>query len=479
MLSFEDVDETPVLDFQAITAEQEYLQACLESENPLLEESEQLDIVGHGLHQDLMQKTDAVVNLDAVANFIRQSADKGLLTKQSMILANVAVEGLFDKAGIRSDKLAFSMESLDGGDSLQTALEDIKEKIASVFSFLKEKILQVAKHIALVAGQFNRNILAIKYKLSRIEEKLHTVKENKPKLYFIKAEPWCEYLCYQSGFIKKHSEVSHALQTFVSGHTVMAHDVLSKYTQWLKDNLSAGVTDAVFQNLSFNGKDFELKGMTPFHRSVGWGTPKGDNIYLRSVELPGARAYYTQVVHGNATGLLALKSLENVGFELSHYDPQSYKVLKSKIVAIVALPMTVWLATVNPLLGLAAGAMTANYIAKQKVEGTGSRIKIDSALMFDTMSLEDIKKTLEEVRQNMLGLEHWNLEVLHKPWKTRDIDNAVNEIMTEGSSSSNIKAYCNALLNLMSNLGTGVHTYAFKVLNAQLNFAEKSLAQYL
>jgi phiKZ-like phage internal head proteins len=482
MLSFEDMDEAPVLDVQAISLEQECLQACIEPENLLLEESARLDAVSQDLHRDLMQKTDAVVNLNAVASYISQNADKGLLTKQTMVLANVAVEGLFDKAGIRSDKLVFSMESHEGSgrQALNAALEDIKEKISKVFSFLKEKILQVAHHIAKVAGQFNRNILALKYKINRIEEKLHEVTLVKPKLYMVKAESWCEYLCYHSGFIKNHSDISKAVSDFVTEHTVMSSNVIEKYTQWLRDNLSASSTDDVFRNLKFDGQDFLLKDMSTFHRSVGWSAAKGENIYMRTKELPGSRAYYVQLVNGNVSGLVGLRALEDVDFKMSHYDPVSYKTMKSKIIAIAALPMTVWLGAVNPLLGLAAAGLTAGYISQQKVANTGSQqVRIDKNLTFDTMSLENIKKTLVEVRQNMLSLEHWNLEVLHKPWKTRDIDNAVDEIMKEGTASSNIKAYCNALLNLMSNLGTGVHTYAFKVLNAQLNFAEKSLLQFL
>jgi hypothetical protein len=235
--------------------------------------------------------------------------------------------------------------------------------------------------------------------------------------------------------------------------------------------------DAV-EEYSLSPKEYILPGMQEFHRSVGFDTPSRDNIFFRSHELPGGRAFYTQVNPSVTNGVEAIRSLEVVDFDLFYWDPKSYEVFKMKLAAAIAIPMTVFLTMVNPVLGVAAIGAASTYIATRGVDNTGAKVEIDPTTIFKCLSIDEAKRVIGEVRQGLVGLKEWGDIVLLDPWKSQDIDQLVINIIDRDDSNSNMKAFCNATLSLMNHLSTGVHSYAFKVYNAMLNFAEKSLKQY-
>lgn len=469
------------LDYHSTILEQQRLQAPVEVDNTLIEDAQELDEVGGLINQDVIEKTDAITALEAIANYISRVSETKDLDKHAIVLANVAIESLYEKAGIRSDAYAFSMESYDRShrDELQGALENIKEKISVVFTFLKEKLVAVAKHIGAVINSFNRNMVALKVKLDRVEQMLMTAQAQKASFLAIKAEPWCEYLCYtQTGFDVGLTNVGRDVLSLIQAHSKMSEKATHKYLGWFTQHCDKMRTDEVFNSLKVSKDDFLLPKMTAFNRSVGLSTPKKQNIYFRSEQLPGGRAFYTQVENADKTGLDGVRMFEALDFEINKFDPNSYKIMKAKIILIVALPMTAWLHCINPVLGLAAAGATGAILNNTKIEGTGSNVKIDKHMVFETLTLDQIKHCLANVRQAITELHHWSDEVLQKPWKDQSIDHAIDEIMKSEQSTSNIKSYCNALVNLMTKLGTQVHTYAFKVLNAMLNFAEKSARLY-
>jgi hypothetical protein len=481
----DDEAEVPI-DYANMIAEQEHLQIQMNTDDELGHQtSEDLDQSCREIHGDLLQKTNAVVSLEAVVNYLDTMAKKNELNRASLVMANVATEELLCSAGFFPKEPTFSLESAgsEGRSSLMVSLEDLKSKIAEIFSYLKHRIVAVARHISKVAGQFARNMFRLKLKLSNLEQLLHQARATEPRFPSVKAESWCEYLCYTGkGFDRGLKNVLADSDRFVKGHTERASWMVGKYMGWFDANCTHANDDKIFNSLTYDPKDILLPGMHEFHRSVGFTEASGSNVFHRSQELPGGRAYYIQLDPQARVGLPALNALEAVGFKLNLYNPESYNMMKIKLSAISSMPLAIWLGIINPALGLAAvaGGVIGTLVTahNSKFKNNGEQIRIDKNMLFEVLSMEEIRTVMSGVRKGMADLETWNLSVLQKPWKSHNLDLAVDEIMKNELSTSNMRVYCNALLSLMTELGSGVHTHTFRVYSAALNFVEKSLKQY-
>jgi len=267
----------------------------------------------------------------------------------------------------------------------------------------------------------------------------------------------------------------------------MANASVKKYTDWFKQHSLETNNDFVFRSLKCSKNDFLLPEMTEFNRSINGDSPKSNNMFYRSKELPGGVGFFTSVEVSDKTGLAAVNMLSNVENGLIAYNPASYNALKVAIGGIAGLSFMGWMMAIgNPLAALGIGVATVAYQHSQKVSGTGKSITIDKKYVFETLTLAEAKKVIADVKVGIVSLEKWNQEVLQKPWKNKEINIAIDKIIGLGNTEVHngvgvryMRQYCYALLNLMKIHSVGVHTYSFRVYNAMLNFTEKSLKQYV
>jgi hypothetical protein len=455
-----------------MAAQQEGLQSHVELDEPVsLQQSEYLDQHGSEMAQDVLRRTDSLVALESLVSFIEGRA----LSTEGRTFASISLESYMTNAGI-SIPPNLGMEDAEEGPGL---LKRAKDGIVEVYEYLRKRVAALMRHISLVMGVHARNMRRLKKRIEEVEELLGKVTKESPLSPVIKAEAWCVYLCYlKSGFAVGLEGVPEKVVELVAQHRQMASATLSKHLDFLGSAVSSAVNDAVFQSLHVTHQEFLIPGMSQFHRSVGFQSARGDNVFFRSEELPGGKALYVQVNPHDQRGADAIEVVQDVGYSIDHYDPQSYTVFRAKLLAATMIPVSALLTVVNPLLGVAAGLATGAALASQSVSGTGQKINIDKTVVFSVLEIDRIKSVLRVCRQGLTELKGWSEDVLSGPWKTRDLDEIVDKILSEETSTSSIKAYCNAVLSLMSKLGEGVHTYAFRALGACLNFCEKSVRQY-
>jgi hypothetical protein len=456
-----------------MTTKQEALQMGIESDEPaMLSEAARLDKVGVAMAEEVASRSDAVVALESLVGFIQGRN----LSAESKTFAGISLESYMQKAGITSP-VYVSMEDEGGSPGL---LQRAKDGIAEVYDFLRRRVAAMARHIAQVMGVHARNLRRLNNRIQEVEELLGKVTKGEPLSPVIKAEGWCEYLCYlKTGFVPELEGVPEAVVELVTQHRQMASSTLGKHLDFLTSLSQGPTSDAAFQSLQLNHQEFLLPEMEQFHRSVEFESPRGSNVFFRTKELPGGKALYVQVNPTNQRGVDAIEMLQDVDYTFNQYDPKSYTVFRAKLLAATLIPVSALLTVVNPLLGVVAGVASGALLANQGVENTGRKITIDKTVVFTCLGIDRIKAVLRMVRQGLNELKGWSEDVLIGPWKSRDLDEVVDKILDEKTSTSSIKAYCNAVLSLMSKLGGGIHTYSFRVLGACLNFCEKSVRQYL
>lgn len=446
--------------------------------------AEQMDIKTIAMASDIATKCDAVVSMEAVVNYIDVQGKSVTLGNTTIAMANMAIGGFADQAGIATDARLLSMES----DGYSQSVDQMKSAIGSAYSGIKKKLTSLAKHVAEVLAFFGRNLMKLKIRLKLLEQSLAEMKQEHPKLNAIKAENWCEYLCYSNkGFVGGLTGIGEAIEELISSHRKMSTDAVHKYTGWLKDNRAffrdAPDTQAVvgqFSELTSNSNEFLLPNMSLFNRTIGLDEPADGFAFYRSKELPGGRAFYSEVCPGESKSTDVISALSGLNFRVDYFDPTSYKTMKMKVVAAVAIPMTMWLAYVNPALGLVAGAGTALYLSQQKINGSGSeQVRMTKDMVYPCLTRVQLEKVVQVVKENIKALEKWDRDVLQDAWKANDIDEVIASVTDGEVEHPVLKSYCNALLALIAKIGSGVQNYAFRVLNAMINFAQKSQIQYV
>lgn len=487
------------MDFLKLTISQESLQAPIQIVQPVeFTEIEELDGITKSFCDDFGSKIETAVSMESLLKYLEQTHKKGLATPEMLEVTNYAMESYLDTLGYGMPK-PIALEDFNLGqeglfDIAKGAVSIVGDTVGAVYNgakatagfiadvsvgvyrFVKKKLVLLARHIVKLVGSFARARRKLESRIREVEERLGKVNRTDPIVPYIKAESWHEYLCYTKRPFEEGLEgIYNTVDTLVHEHKLMAKAAMKKNLTFMERMSESGDT---VEEYSCSPKEYLLPGMEEFHRSVGFDTPSRDNIYFRSHELPGGRAFFTQVNPSVVNGVEAIRSLEVIDFDLFYWDPKSYEVFKMKLAAAIAIPMTVFLALMHPVLAVAAIGAASTYIATRGVDNTGAKVEIDPSTIFKCLSIDEAKRVIGEVRQGLVGLKEWADVVLLDPWKSQDIDQLVINIIDRDDSNSNMKAFCNATLSLMSHLSVGVHSYAFKVYNAMLNFAEKSLKQY-
>ncbi len=446
---------------------------------------------GREIFKGFVQLNDNLLNARDIVGHLQHMSHEGRLNQDMLDVSTVALESCLAGTGIRMTG-PLKLSHFEGGNQLaMEGLYDVAKSIYDgggavisgvldatkvVYRFVKKKLVLLARHVVKLMGAFARSERGLEEKIRDIERELGRVKRKDPLVPFIKAESWCEYLCYtKRPFIKGLEGIHHEVDLLVNEHAKMGSMAIQKYVDVLKD--MSGARDST-QTLRVGTKEFLLPGMKEFYRSVGLKEPRGDNIFFQSHELPGGRAFYTQVNPVDQTQAAAVDMLDDVDFMIALHDPRSYDLFKMKLAAAVAMPLSVFLVAINPLLGAAATTATAAYIATRGVDGTGSEVTIDKSTIFECLTLDEVHKRVQEMREGLKSLRAWGQAILHEPWKRAEIDELVYGICDGEETTGNMKSFCGAVISLMNRLTMDVSAYAFKVYNAMGNFCLKSLKQY-
>jgi len=475
-------EDTVVVDhFSEMAAEQEILQAPVGMiEDADLDHSGECDRVAAAYSDVTAGKADVAVALEELADMLtRRVKQGGGFSMEEASLVHMNAQLLMMHAQKAKPLHMFSMEG-DQPVFAARAIEDIREATEGLYGFLRDKLKNAVKHIADVIGYFGRNMMRLRWKYERLARSYHELKVMKPRLSAIKPEAWCKYLCYsKGGFDTGLKRVMKDVQVFVDEHMQMANKTVNANINWFKQALQSGAESDTSEGYSFSPQDHMILDMTEFHRTVGFRSTHGDQINYRSRELPGGKAFYLEALPNTARGQEAFTAFEHVRFAFGEYNPESWNMFQAKLTAVIGLPVTLWLSLVNPFLGLAAAGATAYASMQAKYKDTNAgKVHIDQSVMFDVLKHDEIRAVLDEVRAGMAQLERWNMAVLQKPWKGHDLDRLVDGVMSDDYSNSQLRGFCNSLIGYMSQLGAHVHTYAFKVYGAALNFVEKSCKQY-
>lgn len=475
-------EEDRVEDFYGmIAAEQEVLQAPVGLvEDADLDQSDVLDQCACAHSNTTAGQAEAAMALEELGSYLKnRMKGGGNFSMEEATLVNLNAHLLYAQAHKSARPVLFSMESGEP-QFARRAVEEIEEASRGVYAFLREKMKSAVKRIADVVGYFGRNMLRLRYKYNKMEKLFHELKSKKPKLSAVKPESWCKYLCYsRTGFDSGLSNVFSDVSTLVSEHMKMASSSVGKNIDWFKSAVSMGAESDPSDSYTYSPADYQILEMKEFHRSVGFQSTHGDQINFRSRELPGGKAFYLEALPREATGAEALSAFEHVRFSFGEFNPESWNMFQAKLTAVVSLPVTMWLTLVNPFLGIAAGAASlyAGYQAKYK-DTTAGKVHIDQTVMFDVLKHDEMRTVLDNVRKGIDQLEQWNMNVLQKPWKSHSLDDLVDRVMSDEYENSHMRMFCNALIGYMGQLSAHVHTYAFKVYGAALNYVEKSCKQY-
>jgi hypothetical protein len=429
------------------------------------------------LWEDISGKSDAAIALEAIGNYMKVCAARGELTKPAVNLANVAIESISQNAGVDYTPMRFATEA-DAPESENNGHSVLKHAVSSLFAVIKENVSKVGEHVLEMLSHFHRQCSRIKSRATDLRSRSAKLVGNHASFPAIKAEKWFRFLCYtETGFDKGLNKVMKHVHEFVQAHEKMSSACIDKYVKWLKDNGKSG--DDALENLRSHPDDFLMPNMHIFNRSLQWRTPKGANVFFRSEELPGGHALFVETYPGERGGADALKALEQTRYDFHIHNPSSYNVFSSNLVAIAAAPFAVWAVVVAPIVGVAIGAGVLAHAASQKEHGTGRELEVHKDMLFEVLTREEINRVIEDTFTSVNAIEQWYNSVLQKPWKSHDLDNAINEITKAEGAGAGIKSYCNALLHLVSTISTGLEHYAFDFYHACLLFAEKSLKQYV
>jgi len=363
---------------------------------------------------------------------------------------------------------------------------------------VKEKITLLAKFLGEKMNYFKRNLSNMRANVVRLEKILGTIdRSEQAKSKYLKPQNWFIDLMYSDkGMPIGLTGIGKAIEDLIHSHRKMATTSVNKYTKWLLANYKQAQSDSkAFGTLKISPSEFILQGSSEFNRSIGLKRPLGDNVFYRGKELPGNKAFYTQVRPKDKIGISSIGTIADVGFGIYDYDPQSYRLNRLNLYNISKISTISWVASMVltfPLIGVTVGASVASLgpalyaiYKSSAIAETGNNVRIDKSMVFETLTIDQIKNVLNEVNKGIKELHNWHNDVFENNWKKPELDSIINNItgldrieVNNNSSFRALKRYCMALLNLMNSTTIGVHAYAFKTYGAMINYADKSLKQY-
>jgi len=426
----------------------------------------------------IQQDVDTSVAVESLCTYLTGKAKRGGLTKEAITLANFAFEELRVKSSVKPAVMRISMESIDTA-GLDRELKRIALSNESVRQSVSNKVIKITHMLSDLFSRFHSKVKDLKYRAADLNAAVHSKDFKSAKFPAIKAENWCINLCYtQSGFDVGLKNVLSDTINLLKNHAHANKTLLDELVGWMKDHQDQADSDDVFESLSSDPKMFMVGHMQPFNRSVDYESTYGDNQFFRTAELPGGKALYVQTSPTVKHGIDALECLEHTRYKLALYNPNSYHTTAMKIATIAALPVAAWMGLTAPILGPVAAYGLGALIEKMGHSHMAQKVHIDKQMLFQALTIDEIKHVVSEVNAGVNTLYSWSAAVLEGPWKSNKLDELVDEIMSRPDTVSNFKAYCNCVLQLASSTAAGVEHHSIDVFNSALQFAEKSLKQY-
>lgn len=443
-----------------------------------------------GLLDEMGVDSDSIVALEAMADFIRNRK----VDKTSAILFNIATEGYGNLSSLNAPKVAFSLEGLTEEDDklppeeIEMAMENLAQSTAELVNRLGQGINNAMVAIGDIVHGFDKNLLALKKRVAAFEARLELIKDKDDIAYnYVKPENSYVHLMYtDGGFSNGIKPVMQDINWLLTEHADMVGDSVGKYKNWFNQNKNDFTNPKVIDSLEFKRDDFLLSGSTIFNRSIGNKVPAKGCAFYRSKELPGGKSFYTEVRVQNQYGLDAIDAILDVKYYLDYFEPDSFKVTEKYLYNAAALGLLAWvsLMAANPLPMTMFGIAAGNVAEKTKVADT-RKARITPDTVFPTLGKEELTDVLSELNSAIVNLEKWNRSVYLDVWKDKSIQEAVGHLVRQTKETAysqaavkNLKRFSVALITLMSRSYTKVHAYSFQVLNASLNYAEKSANQY-
>jgi hypothetical protein len=434
------------------------------------------------LFNRISKQQESAVAMLAIEQYINRCAKRGELNSATLTMANIALEGFACNADVPYQSVMYAAESAGHGVPLTQTSQAIRLASEGVFSSIKDGIAAVGEHIAKALSIYHYRFQSYEKRARKLlSTSAGKDQQASPKQNYVQPREDYALMCYSTGgFNKGLRQAVSDVNRFISDHEKMCDKLINKYVGWAKMNISRG--DAAFEHFSVDEKDFTIPGMQVFDRSIGQYTPRGDNVFFRSSELPGGVAFYTECTPGQITGPQAIKAFESVGFSMDIHNPASYNTFISKLCAIATLGVWVWMASMGPLvLSAAPAVMLPMAIISEKLshhEGTGTTVSIPKDMMFETMSLDEINNVLTHSLDAMQGVDKWYNTVMQKPWKSHDLDRVIHELTDAEGAGSLTKSFCSALVRLIDQMDTLTEEYAFDFYEVCLRYCEDCLKQY-
>jgi len=437
----------------------------------------------------LKDDTEALVALESMRDFIKDKR----FDKTSAILFNVAVEGYGNLNKLPNTKPAFGMESVDQYTDVLSeqdkivAMENMADNTKALIDSLLVSLNNTMQALGDIVHGFDRQYMALKKRVAQFEVMLEQLEGKDNIVYnYVKPEKQYVHLMYTATGSKAGlSPVMSDINWLLKEHADMVSDSVGKYKRWFYDHKNDVSHTNVFNSLDFKRQDFLLSGSTVFNKTVGNKIPGKDNVFYRTKELPGGKAFYTRVSATDTSGLDAVNALMDVNYFMDYYAPDSFRITEKRLYSVAALGVLTWASVMvaNPLPMAFAGLAMSAVNDQTKVSDI-QKVRISEDSLFPILDKEQLTELLESSKQALANLDHWNKTVYHEVWKDQSIKQAIDQIsrITEESGNTTaaryMKNYAVALISLMSKSYTKMHAYSFDVLNAALSYGEKSARLY-
>ena len=448
-----------------------------------------IDRVG-GLLDTIKDDTDAIVSLEAMAEFIKNRS----IDKTSAILFNVATESYGNLSSLNAPRVAFALEGMTQEDAklapeeIQAAMENLTQNAADLANRLAKSISEAMVAIGDIVHGFDRNLLSLKKRIAKLETLVDTIKDKQDVAYsYVKPEPSYTYLMYTNdGFSNGIKPVVQDINWLLSEHSDMVGDSVGKYKDWLSQHKADIDNPKVLDSLEFNKDDFLLSGSSAFNRSVGNKIPSKGCAFYRTKEIPGGKCFYSEVRIEKQHGSDVVDALMDVNYFIDYFEPDSFRVMEKRVYHAASLTLLTWASIMlaNPL-PLALHGVAASHIADSTKIADVKKVRISPETLFPTLTHDELQQMLTDLKKAILSLENWNRVVYVQTWKDKTIQEMVDSLVKEyketGSlpaGAKQIKRLAVALISLMGKSYTKIHAHSFHVLNAALNYAEKSAKQY-
>jgi hypothetical protein len=445
---------------------------------------------------ELRQASAAVLSLESIERYLSGAIVPAELGQTGVQFANIAIESVCLQGELSADEHAFSLGAYrrDPALALEGALDFISNKLADLWALIKDKLVTFFRHLAERMNAFKQSLALLQRRVSSLQaQALGLDSASVPYQSALYPQRCFVDLVYlNTGFTASGAGVAGALDQVLQAHAQVFGTVIAKHCAWLKDNHARVAADpSAINSFSVKTQDFLMLGATPLERSIRKHAPREGSVFYRSKELPGGRAIYTEIEPKSQTGLAAIEMLSHVNIYLDKFDPVSYDLqllaLQVGGQAQAQKNAHYWS---QPVAKRRGPPPTPVHPANAKIEGTGSTPRLTRELVFNTLSLDEVKTRLTEVSHTAEVLEQWYNTVFGKLWKDKDFNTLSTALLKDPDLSAEgahlagelapryLGNLVLALMNVMANATANTHTYAFTTCSSLLSYVEESLFQY-